>query len=63
MRGVMCGCGVKETLGQQQDAGRATYPDDPDGGVLDGAPDAPWIDRWRRRETTSEPRPEPVATT
>jgi hypothetical protein len=60
---VLCVLVIKEILHPERDAVRATYPDDPDGGVLDGAPDAPWVDRWRRRETSSEPRPEPVAAT
>ena len=25
-----------------------------DGGVFDGAPDVPWLDRWRRRRTPVE---------
>ncbi|MFC3503467.1 glycosyltransferase family 87 protein [Micromonospora krabiensis] len=46
---VLCGLIVRDILRPDRDAVRATYPDDPDGGVLDGAPDAPWWDRWRRR--------------
>ncbi|MFI6257480.1 glycosyltransferase family 87 protein [Micromonospora zamorensis] len=59
---VLCVLVVKEILHPERDAVRATYPDDPDGGVLDGARDAPWVDRWRRKET-SEPSREPVTTT
>ncbi|MET7748067.1 glycosyltransferase 87 family protein [Micromonospora sp. NPDC005367] len=36
---------VRDILRPERDAVRATYADDPDGGVLDGAPDAPWIAR------------------
>ena len=59
---VLCVLVVKEILHPERDAVRATYPDDPDGGVLDGAPDAPWVDRWRR-PADSEPSREPVTTT
>ncbi|MGK5737729.1 glycosyltransferase family 87 protein [Micromonospora sp. URMC 103] len=45
---VLCGLVVRDVLRPRRDPVRATYPDDPDGGVLDGAPDAPWLDRWRR---------------
>ncbi|MFI6264407.1 glycosyltransferase family 87 protein [Micromonospora sp. NPDC051006] len=45
---VLCVLIVREILQPEQDAVRATYADDPDGGVLDGAPDAPWWNRWRR---------------
>jgi len=46
---VLCGLIVRDVLHPERDAVRATYADDPDGGVLDGAPDAPWWERWRRR--------------
>ncbi|MBO4204491.1 glycosyltransferase family 87 protein [Micromonospora echinofusca] len=39
---VLCVLVIREILHPEQDAVRATYSDDPDGGVLDGAPDAPW---------------------
>ena len=55
---VLCVLVVKEILHPERDAVRATYADDPDGGVLDGAPDAPWLDRWRRpadERTVREP--------
>ncbi|TDC39939.1 DUF2029 domain-containing protein [Micromonospora sp. 15K316] len=55
---VLCGLIVRDILRPERDAVRATYADDPDGGVLDGAPDAPWLDRWRRRDTLpAEPLP------
>lgn len=59
---VLCVLVIREILHPERDAVRATYPDDPDGGVLDGAPDAPWLDRWRRREAKPEPQPEPATT-
>jgi hypothetical protein len=34
---------VRDILHPEQDAVRQTYPDDPDGGYLDGAEDASWI--------------------
>ncbi|GIJ41982.1 glycosyltransferase family 87 protein [Micromonospora andamanensis] len=54
---------VREIMNPEQDAVRRTYVDDPDGGLLDGAPDAPWLDRWRNRRSTVEQTPTPVATT
>ncbi|MFD0787696.1 hypothetical protein ACFQZ8_27645, partial [Micromonospora azadirachtae] len=44
---VICGLIVRDILRRERDAVRTTYADDPDGGVLDEAPDAPWLDRWR----------------
>jgi uncharacterized membrane protein len=52
---VLCGLIVRDILRPQRDPVRRTYDDDPDGGVLDGAPDAPWLVRWRRG--APEPRP------
>lgn len=40
---VLCGLVVREILRPERDVVRRTYPDDPDGGVLDGAPDAGWL--------------------
>jgi uncharacterized membrane protein len=40
---VLCWFVVREILHPEEDAVRATYEDDPDGGLLDGAPDAPWV--------------------
>ncbi|WP_184539652.1 glycosyltransferase family 87 protein [Micromonospora polyrhachis] len=45
---ALCWLVVRDVLHPERDAVRATYPDDPDGGVLDGAPDAPWVWWWRR---------------
>ncbi|MFI7077688.1 glycosyltransferase family 87 protein [Micromonospora sp. NPDC049903] len=59
---VLCVLVIREILHPERDAVRSTYPDDPDGGVIDGAPDAPWLDRWRSRRTTTDPAPAPVPT-
>jgi uncharacterized membrane protein len=40
---VLCGLVVREILRPELDPVRHSYDDDPDGGVLDGAPDAPWV--------------------
>jgi uncharacterized membrane protein len=37
---VLCGFVVRDILHPREDVVRRSYPDDPDGGVLDGAPDA-----------------------
>ncbi len=58
---ALCVLVVQEILHPERDAVRRTYADDPDGGVLDGTPDAPWLERWRARRTT--PMPTPVPTT
>lgn len=54
---------VREILHPEQDAVRRTYADDPDGGLLDGTPDASWLDRWRSRRSTDEQTPTPAAST
>ncbi len=46
---LLCCLVVREILRPELDAVRTTYDDDPDGGVLDGAPDAPWVTRLRRK--------------
>jgi uncharacterized membrane protein len=46
--GVLCGLVIREIWRPELDVVRQTYADDPDGGVLDGAPDAPWVARIRR---------------
>jgi uncharacterized membrane protein len=46
---VLCGLVVREIWRPELDAVRQTYADDPDGGVIDGAPDAGWVDTLRRR--------------
>jgi uncharacterized membrane protein len=43
---VLIGFVVRDILRPELDAVRRTYPDDPDGGVFDGAPDAAWYRRW-----------------
>ncbi|TDB72895.1 glycosyltransferase family 87 protein [Micromonospora sp. KC721] len=40
---LLCVLVVQDILHPERDAVRRTYADDPDGGVLDGAPDAPWL--------------------
>lgn len=44
---ILCGLVGRDILRPQRDAVRETYDDDPDGGVLDGASDAPWLARLR----------------
>jgi uncharacterized membrane protein len=39
---------IREIRYPEKDVVRQSYEDDPDGGLLDGAPDAAWIGRWRR---------------
>ena len=51
---VLAGYVVRDVLYPERDAVRRTYDDDPDGGVLDGAPDASWI-RWLRPGARWEP--------
>ncbi|MEV7265173.1 glycosyltransferase 87 family protein [Micromonospora aurantiaca] len=54
---VLCGFVIRDIMRPELDVVRHTYADDPDGGVLDGAPDAPWHQRWRARaaERPAEP--------
>lgn len=41
---ILCGFVVRDILRPDQDAVRASYPDDPDGGVLNSEPDRlPWL--------------------
>jgi uncharacterized membrane protein len=40
---VLCWFVVRDILRPEQDVVRHTYHDDPDGGPLDGAPDADWL--------------------
>ncbi|WP_213451083.1 glycosyltransferase family 87 protein [Rhizomonospora bruguierae] len=47
---VLCGYVVRDMLRPENDPVRGTYTDDPDGGVLDGAPDADWLERFRGGE-------------
>ncbi|TDC38519.1 glycosyltransferase 87 family protein [Micromonospora sp. KC213] len=46
---LLCVLVVQDILHPERDAVRRTYADDPDGGVLDGAPDAPWLTDRRTR--------------
>jgi uncharacterized membrane protein len=56
---VLCGLVVREVWRPELDAVRQTYADDPDGGVLDGAPDASWVESLRRRvRVAHRPAPE-----
>ncbi|RSM51423.1 hypothetical protein DMB66_41900, partial [Actinoplanes sp. ATCC 53533] len=55
---VLCGLVIREIWRPELDAVRRTYPDDPDGGVIDGAPDASWVESLRRRMRVA-PRPAP----
>jgi uncharacterized membrane protein len=62
---VLCGLVIREIWRPELDVVRQSYADDPDGGILDAAPDAPWIDgfrKWfgvgpRRREADNESVP------
>ncbi|MGN9775108.1 glycosyltransferase family 87 protein [Micromonospora sp. H33] len=57
---ILCLLIVREVLRPEQDAVRRTYADDPDAGVIDGAPDAPWLPR--RHTQAVHPTPEPATT-
>lgn len=54
---VLCGYIVHDILHPDRDPVRQTYSDDPDGGVLDGAPDAQWVGNlagaYKRKITAS----------
>ncbi len=54
---VLCVLIVQEILRPEQDAVRASYPDDPDAGVIDGAPDAGWVTRPRATARRPDRRP------
>ncbi|MEW2382465.1 glycosyltransferase 87 family protein [Micromonospora sp. NPDC047707] len=58
---ILCALIVREILRPELDAVRGTYVDDPDGGVVDGTPDAPWLRRRPSRKTL-DPAPEPATT-
>lgn len=61
---ILCGLVIREIVRPELDSVRKTYDDDPDGGVLDGAPDVPWLPfRDRRRRPEAEQGPPPVAVT
>ena len=59
---ILCGLVIREIWRPELDPVRQSYPDDPDGGVLDGAPDARWVD-WLRRHLrfAKEPEAKPAA--
>ncbi|MGC1212983.1 MAG: glycosyltransferase 87 family protein [Micromonospora sp.] len=57
---VLCAFVIRDILRPERDAVRSTYADDPDGGILDGAPDALWYLRWRDRSATVKPPAQPV---
>ncbi|MFY1688892.1 glycosyltransferase family 87 protein [Plantactinospora sp. WMMB782] len=52
---VLCVLVVRDILRPEDDPVRSTYPDDPDGGVYDGAPDGSWLNRLRGRPAPAEP--------
>jgi hypothetical protein len=56
---VLVGLVIREILKPELDRVRESYDDDPDGGVLDGAPDASWLP-FRGRRGTAEPAPPPA---
>ncbi len=58
---TLCVLVVREILHPEQDAVRRNYADDPDGGLLVGTPDAPWLDRFRNRRPAPTPTPVPTA--
>ena len=58
---VLCALVIREIWRPDLDPVRAPYDEDPDGGVLDGAPDAGWIARLRhRRRSTPVDEPDTV---
>jgi uncharacterized membrane protein len=60
---VLAGYVVRDVLHPERDAVRGTYEDDPEGGVFDGAPDAPWVGRFRGAATGEPTTGEPTAGT
>jgi len=58
---VLCGLVIREIWRPELDVVRRTYEDDPDGGVFDGQPDAPWVASLRRRFHVERGPREPVA--
>jgi uncharacterized membrane protein len=57
---ILCGLVIREILHPELDAVRRTYDDDPDGGVFDRAPDAPWVARLRGALTRRRPATDAV---
>jgi len=61
---ILCGLVVREIWRPELDPVRATYTDDPDGGVVEDEPDAAWVTALRRRLRLGGPgaaTPEPPA--
>ncbi|BFU47987.1 glycosyltransferase family 87 protein [Krasilnikovia sp. MM14-A1004] len=56
---VLCGLVVREMWRPERDAVRSTYADDPDGGPLDGAPDAAWVSQLRKSPAERPAAPQP----
>ena len=59
---ILGGLVIRDIWRPELDVVRKTYGDDPDGGVLDGAPDAPWVSRLRRRLRLERPAVPETAT-
>jgi uncharacterized membrane protein len=57
---VLCGLVIREICRPEMDAVRETYADDPDGGPLDGAPDAGWLSRLRQSLRVERPQASPA---
>jgi uncharacterized membrane protein len=53
---LLCALVIREIWRPDLDVVRKSYADDPDGGILDAAPDAPWIDGFRKRFGIGRPR-------
>ena len=60
---ALCVLVVREVLRPERDVVRRTYRDDPDGGVLDGAPDAPWLVRRVRPVAAADRVQQPAPAT
>jgi uncharacterized membrane protein len=52
---ILCVLVIREIWRPQLDAVRQSYADDPDGGILDAAPDAAWVTRLRERVRKKTP--------
>jgi uncharacterized membrane protein len=59
---ILCGLVIREIWRPELDVVRQSYADDPDGGDVDGAPDAEWVTQLRRRLRFERPA-EPVEPT
>src|SRR5690606_20999103 len=63
---VLCGFVIRDILRPDRDPVRATYLDDPDGGIFDGAPDharGPHPSRWKTMLPATSSRRTPAGTT